>query len=114
MIHHADFDAIEYETEGLRSFQRSPEERWQSQSHKNKRLSNTYPANLPTGYLEAREADAAMNTDLVYAGGFDGVIGLDANPEFWGKSDSYEHGYLTGVRKRFNKLYKVELAVEPF
>ena len=73
MIHHADFDAIEYETEREQIFQRS--------------RFDYYPANLPTGYLEAREAEAAKNTDLSYAGEFDGVIGLDANPELWGKSD---------------------------
>ena len=68
---------------------------------------------LSRDYLHARDAEAAVNFDLNSVGEFDGVIGLDASPKYWGKAP-YEEGYLTGVRKKFNKKYNVELPVEPF
>ena len=72
-----------------------------------------YPSDLPTGYPNAREAEAALNTDLNSVGKFDGTIGLDANAEHWGKIP-YREGYKTGIEQYFDRKYGIQVPLNHF
>ncbi len=59
------------------------------------------------------QEEARRNTVLYTAGNFDGVIGIDPDPEKWGE-DSYRSGFLSGVTRHYDEKYQMSLNNEPF
>ncbi len=62
---------------------------------------------------------ANRQKDLYSEGEFDGLIGIEPNPEMWGEL-SYRSGFLTGITRYYDKNYQMSLnnphsrASEPF
>ncbi len=63
--------------------------------------------------LERINEQASHQTDLFSSGEFDGVIGIEPNPEMWGEL-SYRSGFLTGITRHYDKKYQMSLNNEPF
>jgi hypothetical protein len=63
--------------------------------------------------LAAIEAQNDRQTDLYCAGEFDGVIGIDPNPEMWYEI-AYKSGFLDGIARHYDNKYQVGLTNEPF
>jgi hypothetical protein len=63
--------------------------------------------------LEARDNEASRQTQLYTAGDFDGVIGIDPDPQKWSKL-AYRSGFLAGIGRHYDQKYQVDLEVEPF
>ena len=69
----------------------------------------TEQANREQQGLEAREAEANLETDLYSGGFFDGLIGLEpSQPEV----HSYWSGYQTGYREYWAGRLSVEIPTE--
>lgn len=62
--------------------------------------------------LVAVEAQIERETDIHSAGEFDGVIGLEPNPDLWSNL-SYRNAYLTGLGRYYDEKYQVSIS-EPF
>lgn len=63
--------------------------------------------------IEAKDNEASRQTDLYSAGEFDGIIGIDPNPEMWYEI-AYKSGFLTGIVRHYDNKYQVGLTNEPF
>jgi hypothetical protein len=63
--------------------------------------------------IEAKDNEASCQTDLYSAGEFDGVIGINPNPEMWYEL-AYKSGFLDGIARHYDKKYQVGLTNEPF
>jgi hypothetical protein len=61
----------------------------------------------------AVEAQIELETNLYTAGDFDGVIGIDPDPQKWSKL-AYRSGFLAGLGRYYDQKYQVDLEVEPF
>ena len=90
------FDLIDYETKREEVYQRTIAEKSYS-----------------SGYLEASDAEASLNTELNSAGEFDGVTGLEPDPQKW-SAISYRSGFLSGIGRYYDNKYQVCLDNEPF
>ena len=112
MIHHADFDAIEYETERVRSFQRSLviENFSSTQVSKPKtEREKLYQKvqdihNYKAEYKLKCEAEAALETDLYRLGQLDGGEFIKADSALWHEW-SYKKGYTTGIEEYHDLAY---------
>jgi hypothetical protein len=63
--------------------------------------------------LEARDNEASRQTNLYSAGKFDGVIGIDPDPQKW-VNLAYRSGFLAGIGRYYDQKYKVDSETEPF
>ena len=63
--------------------------------------------------LVAVEAQIDRETDIHSTGEFDGVIGLEPNPDLWSNL-TYRSGYLTGLGRYYDKKYQTVFKNEPF
>ena len=63
--------------------------------------------------LAAVEAQIDRETDIHFIGEFDGVIGLEPNPDLWSNL-TYRSGYLTGLASFYDKKYQTVFKNEPF
>jgi hypothetical protein len=63
--------------------------------------------------LEERDNEAGRQTQLYTAGDFDGVIGIDPDPQKWSKL-AYRSGFLAGIGRHYDQKYKVDIEAEPF
>ena len=62
---------------------------------------------------EARDIEASRQTDLNWAGKFDGLIGMEPDREKWGEL-AYRSGFLAGIGRHYDEKYQIELENEPF
>ena len=69
--------------------------------------------------IEARDNEANYQTELNSAGEYDGVIGLEPDPQKW-RELAYRSGFLTGIGRHYDQKYQIGLdnphsrASEPF
>ena len=63
--------------------------------------------------LVAAEAQIDRETDIHFIGEFDGVIGLEPNPDLWSNL-TYRNGYLTGLGRYYDQKYQTIFNNEPF
>lgn len=63
--------------------------------------------------LVAVEAQIDRETEIQSEGKFDGVIGLQPNPDMWSNLN-YRSGYLSGVAEFYDKKYQTVFTEEPF
>ncbi len=63
--------------------------------------------------LVAVEAQIDRETDIHSEGEFDGVIGLEPNPDLWSNL-TYRSGYLNGLGRYYDKKYQTVFKNEPF
>jgi hypothetical protein len=61
----------------------------------------------------AVEAQIELETNLYTAGDFDGVIGIDPDPQKRSKL-AYRSGFLAGIGRHYDQKYKVDIEAEPF
>jgi hypothetical protein len=61
----------------------------------------------------AVEAQIELETNLYSAGKFDGVIGIDPDPQKWSNL-AYRSGFLAGLGRYYDQKYQVDIEVEPF